>query len=177
MASQLCTYIKCLHVSTAIWGLSNGRQSRGEPMPTWYNTVVLYNKLSQGEWVTCWHDKYEILFTQIHIIPPMKRVKIEGKKQILENYGKNIVTSHETTCHFGAIAMSRALHNISWLQFHYNNSQEVISKQKDDKKARVSTFRDDSAFMQRLLFPRCHYLLHQLLQAVIISSHLTGWNI
>lgn len=61
----------------------------------------------------------------------MKGVKTEGKKQILENDGKNIVTSYETTCHVGAIAISRALHNISWLLFH-KNSQEVISRQKED---------------------------------------------
>lgn len=45
----------------------------------------------------------------------MKGGKTEEKKQILENDGKNIVISHETICHFGAIAISRTLHNISWL--------------------------------------------------------------
>lgn len=45
----------------------------------------------------------------------MKGGKTEEKKQILENYVRNIVTSRETICHFGAIAISRTLHNISWL--------------------------------------------------------------
>lgn len=78
-------------------------------MPTRYNTVV--SQTQPEEWVICWHNKHEIIFTQIHIIPHTKGGGgIEEKKQILENYVKNIVTSHETTCHFRAIAISRTLH-------------------------------------------------------------------
>lgn len=76
-------------------------------MSTWYNTVV--SQTQPEEWVICWHNKHEIIFTQIHIIPHTEGGELE-EKQILENYVKNIVISHETTCHFGAIAISRTLH-------------------------------------------------------------------
>ena len=40
--------------------------------------------------------------------------KKEKKEQILENYVKNVI-SQETTCHFGAMVISRHLHNITRL--------------------------------------------------------------
>lgn len=57
MASQLCTYIKCLHDCTATLGLSTGKQAQREPVPTLYNTVV--SQTQPVKWVTCWRNKYE----------------------------------------------------------------------------------------------------------------------
>lgn len=52
-------------------------------MPTRYNTVV--SQTQPEEWVICWHNKHEIIFTQIHIIPHTKGGGDRGKEA---NFGK-----------------------------------------------------------------------------------------
>lgn len=83
MASQLCTYIKCLHVSTAIWGLSNGRQSRGEPMPTWYNTVMSQTQPGGMGYMLAWQI-WNPIYTNTHHTTH-ERGKNRGKEA---NFGK-----------------------------------------------------------------------------------------
>lgn len=83
MASQLCTYVKCLHDSTAIWGLPVGRQSRREPMPTRYNTVVSQTQPGEMGYMLAWQI-WNPIYTKAHHTTH-ERGKNRGKEA---NFGK-----------------------------------------------------------------------------------------
>lgn len=95
------------------WPHCHFRDSHQEIIPLRARACVTWHRVTSQtqpvKWITCRHNKYEIIFTHIHAGTTQERKENRGKEHIWGNWAK------DAAWHFGATVISRPLHDIAWL--------------------------------------------------------------